>query len=263
MPNLVRSRGWGRVKPPPSAQIDRGHPLAQDLAHCIIFNAHRPADLAFGQHAIPGSTVAWGPRQSPRTAAAGTDTYTFKTRGVTVGERTWMAYANLSSAPAANGGMILGRAGNGGDSTSTHGLQWQGSTSLAYNWSDNVAEYGWVSGLGWKAGVDSIYACAVSAAQAVACVDGKFAINVRAHAAKLLDGTHKVGGDYFQPTARVVPGDYHMVAIWNRALTIQELTQLSTEPYAFIAPPGPKVFYMGFKAAAPAATNSGQFFAVL
>jgi hypothetical protein len=35
---LIRSRSWGQIKPPASAQIDWEHPLSQGLRRVYLFN---------------------------------------------------------------------------------------------------------------------------------------------------------------------------------------------------------------------------------
>jgi hypothetical protein len=52
------------------------------------------------------------------------------------------------------------------------------------------------------------------------------------------------------------PGTVEWVYLYDRALIDGELQWLSVEPYAFVAPPGPKVLYFGFGTASTTHTAS-------
>lgn len=260
---LIRPRRWGRVKPPPGAHIDRGHPLAQGLQVCVILNgSSRPVDLALNQTCtIPnGLTLgnsAYGEELSRFTSASS-------------------QYVNLGAVPMggdlaqftiatrfyvtgyAAGQILVAKDRDTGGRPFT----------LDVSTSQNARFY--VEG-----GTDILNANFVTAANTVysavgswvgggfmgfyrdgVLIESKTATVTSLAASPTVD--LRIGGRHYSGFEDYLGGGLSYAYVWNRALTRNEAAWLHAEPYAFIQPPGPRILYLGISSGSQTHTAAGS-----
>lgn len=269
--NLVRARSWGQVKPPPGARIDWGHPLAQGLVFASVVNPQggMPVDLVTGaQGAAANGVTAWGQK-------AYTEVQFTKASSQSV---KWPASGPYMAVPSVGlSAMVVGfhtapttssldtflsnQSGNKGFGLFCHGgpifgyTNNIGSGTLTSAGPDLTAGREYVI-LGTYSRPASLLTCYLDG---VVRSSGACSLTLVAPGQGPEMG-HSGGGDLGNSYTN---GGVGLGYIWHRALSADEAQWLRAEPYAFIAPPAPKVFYMGFNGAGTPVTQPGQFFAVL
>lgn len=248
------ARSWGQVKPPPGAQIDWGHPLAQGLTFCALFNERsgRPIDLVRGgMSAYTGTPPGWvrpGAYESDGIGGNYTKILTDKNLASTARATVRAKFWPISF-------------GSGGD-ISTLVQKGDGSRELAI-WFDASANWQYCA-LGGSTGSLGAQNVGVSISATVPLFyDMVFAFGHHT------DGD---GGAAYKNGVVVMPlrviaaanwgtagagtgltlarGDvnhstivYDQIQIWNRYLRPEEAAWLAAEPYAFVIPPGPEILY--------------------
>lgn len=263
MANLVRSRGWGTVRPPAGAQIDWGHPLAQGIVACALTNEQGglPVDIARPHAFSFTGGPSWGLSLRGvgwQNAAAGNGGFGWATSEfVPTNGVTFMLRKFKTDATARTVGF--------GVATSTDGERCGGF--LPYSDGTVYWDFGGSTGNNRisKAGLtfkDDLWHF-VAGTRGMSITQNGIEVAVSGTAvtrtatttnAFSLDG---LGGDEL-----LLPGSDACVVgpgvVWNRELSLEERVWLNAEPYAFIAPPAPRILYFGpfSPPAAPPAPDS-------
>lgn len=126
------------------------------------------------------------------------------------------------------------------------GISTVGAGKVGYTWDD--LQYDWDSGITHTIGWPQVWAVSIHPGRADLLVDGKIVTHTVSHNAQQfgdLSNNLLIGKDKVL-TNRYLTAYYELAAVWDRALSREELQWLNAEPYAFIAPPAPRVFYQGF-----------------
>ena len=127
----------------------------------------------------------------------------------------------------AYGGIVFYRSGDG----SATGLNLRPEGDLGYHWNDAPSTYSWTSGLTPPLGQWSFVALAVDPSQAtmhlVNAAGHQLASKLEPHGTRLFSGPLRIGGDPYG-SERVFAGRIDEVALFNRALSADELQELYT-----------------------------------
>jgi hypothetical protein len=142
---------------------------------------------------------------------------------------TGWIYPNISEPDFA--GLIYSRFNGRAVGLTMGGAGYGTADQLAYTWNNNSeSTYGFFSGLGIPAGQWSFIALVVSPAQAVLYVYNTSGLasvtNAIPHMVEPWDGPIAVGGDPVNSVARTFDGSIDEVAIFNRALSPTEISNL-------------------------------------
>lgn len=255
--NLVRSRSWGQLKPPPGSQIDSGHSLAEGLAVCFTFNEGigkavslvNSADVMSPTGTVQQQAAASGPGlYCPTTAGNNYMTGTAVSSAANLSSRagasifwfgTFMGNGNVGSGnrvmiwQAANIGLARDTTGASGAKPGILFLNPFNSTNV--NLSIN-SRYGQAISLGFtyhNSGSGTWNTFSNGALLTTGNPGG--AVNLSGSTYTLSDTNASAGTPNMLTT---------MVVAWNRPLSPDEMAWIGKEPYAFIAPPGPKILYI-------------------
>jgi len=272
--NIVRARGWGQVKPPPGAQIEWGHPLAQELRTCVLLNDESGGssyDLVRGR-SYPWSIVAGSPKRVPggidlnggSSEGAGDPVFSpaidrlddkaFSCDGLIflTGDTSGVAIAVETTSSAPSGNNLTSGIGLGVGSGT---LDSPGGTLISVNnwvaWQStavSVPKHQWVHiGFTRQGTTTRVY---MNGRQVHTWTQALAAFGLAPTIAPI---GHTV--DLDSPT-RVFGERIGFSRSWSRALTSTEFAQLAAEPFAFFAPPAPKIFYIGFDGAGGGASTT-------
>lgn len=255
-------RSWGLQKPPAGSTIDWGHPLAQGLIVCSLFNERggTPKDLFSGQTWVPQpfNTAPWRPLgyHSGSSASTGNGALAvYARRPAAVGSVLWRGVflgAGVSNSVVFGSDSI--------NSPFVAGLSIFRTCDTSQNNIDfNINRDGTGTDLDVAANLSSRY-----------FMPAQFVGTSRTGDQRLYDGPHLIGSGTQAYTAFSYPaatflqnGSLQVVAsrytnavtiqgcIWDRVLRPEEVAWLAVEPYAFIAPPGPKVIYFDLGGVTP------------
>lgn len=268
MANLLIPRRWS-FKPPLPTRIDRALPLTQGLIGLWLVNEGggaptSPFTAPDGSNPMSGtvaSQVSWtnGPYGSALTVnsgfiAAGFTTSSYKT-GYASGSIAWRWLWNASPT---NGAISKGWGANSGGNI----------PELAFTkWSDNNCYIGWIT-LGNDARI--VIAASSVITQAVWQF---FVLTWNATGSILYRNGVQIGSHSGGPSVQTLPNNFGWMgtagdgahagmptgslwdygAMWNRALSATEVSQLSAEPYSLVATPP-----WWRRLASPPATTTGS-----
>lgn len=266
MANLVRARSWGQVKPPPGAQIDWGHPLAQGLVFCALLNEQggAPRDLLTGLGGAVANGASFGRFADAGIVFASVSSQSAAWTGIT-GPVTRAPTAGLTVA----GSMVTGPGNYGAASRAListcnankgYCLFLDSNNNPRFVVNDNIGSGASSQAIGSIA-VPQFFSLRMSASYdrstgthlyyrgtQQATNSGNTSVTFVAPGQVPTIGNTGTG-DTLAPIG-FLDGGVGYAYIWHRSLTASEHAWLAAEPYAFIAPPGPKILYFGFGATA-------------
>lgn len=249
----------GATKPPPGAQVDWGHPLSRGLAECWLFNAQgRPVPLIGGQGragTYPSSAPASVNEGGLRTNGNGQHVRV-TIRPQTSRQATVICLAGVTSLAGNYAAFWHDRNGRPIGLNTT-----QPAGTLAMTFDDGQ----WDVTTGPTIPTDGIarlHYASVRVGMSHFGVGG----NVVSRVPSTVPNSNTWGGaptgtngyiatDSNDTTNRRIEGTYHLIAVWNRYMNLNELAWLNAEPYGFLAPPRPRRLYSSY-----ASPNTGQFF---
>ena len=134
---------------------------------------------------------------------------------------TWF-YRN-GNQPSQYSGLVASRGGSGGNTTGLL-LNIAGNESLGYNWNDQANTYSWNSGLVLTDQAWNFLSLIVAPTYAIGFLNGVTATNSVTHTFATNLRNLAIGKDY--ATERRVRGSIGSVSIYNRALSVEEVSQI-------------------------------------
>lgn len=252
--NLVRARSWGQVKPPPGAQIDWGNPLSQGLVFAALINEHGgvPLDLVTGTRAV----ITNGVTGYDRKLFSGIELSKASSQSL-----SWTGYKGPLARASVNNQLsvlIIGWDNAPGSAAHDPWFTTIGA-SVGYRMSSFGATEGVIldnitSGASVGSGADNTAGREIFAVMTYDPAEIRLYQDGSRGWLNAKTGTTNScsvlapGGD---PKIGPVNGGTCLVYVWHRRLEPTEVANLQAEPYAFIAPPGPKVVYIDLAARLP------------
>lgn len=230
--------------PPSRVEIDWSLPLARGLTGAWLFNGNF-VDHVGGVAATQGSTSAFA------NTAAGTQ---FKVDG-TANSHITVPSANVSTPslsivslfnPATLGGGYVGVFTNRGAAGSQQILLKSSGKLAVYFWNGSQVSYDGTGASTLTTGkLYSVAATYTSAAGLIGYVNGAQDGTASGGADLTTSMTTTTwGSDSFDYTARTLTGTIGPSALWNRALSAQEVAWLAAEPFALFRATRRRRFYV-------------------
>ena len=141
---------------------------------------------------------------------------------------TFIAWVYSTQTQGSYTGVIFNRTGNGGSTALATGLDLFSNSSVGYHWNDAAATYNWNSGLITPNNEWAMIAVSVGATSATAylCKSSGIttATNTTNHGS--LSGLNfYIACDPTSPTGRMFVGGIAIALIYNRALSLSDITQ--------------------------------------
>lgn len=243
--NLVRSRSWGQVKPHPGARIDWGHSLAQGLVFVALVNEHggAPFDLVTGQRSV----ITNGITGYDRKLFSGIELSKASSQSL-----SWTGYTGpLARASVNNQLSVLIIGWDNAPGSAAHDPWF---TTIGANVGYRLSSFGQTegvildnitSGATVGSGVDNptgreIFAVMTYDPSEIHLYQDTVGwLNAKTGTTNSCSVLTPGGAPKIGP----INGGTCLVYVWHRRLQPTDIAAVRAEPYAFIAPPGPKVLY--------------------